>query len=398
MDKKIRLVQVAYKSEWALAKFFQALQDEEIAKKFELIAICGRESTKEKTINSLELAIKERVTMISKEKFRSINREKEIDSAVGLMKQLAKDQIQYYPVNGNQTLPHEIYKNNFDALVIHSKNITHLGYIFDGIKHGKHILCEKPLVTVLDARGRPKIKDLEELTDITNNIKELTLMDAEHYSYKQASLIFYENIQELLGGSKIKKIEGCIKERDDPDFGRTKDVLQAQNETGLLTDTCVHLLAFISNLNGKPMPTGIKYGIYPKYDVETYIETDYKIEGDSPYFTKDATANLTVGKFIDKFKIPEIDESKFIKFTLEDESQIIINFREGSVKKNGVEYDFRYSISNNEYVNILNHFNTAIRNNQKPLTDFKKSINTLQSIYDTHKSFLLNTPPSEIYK
>jgi predicted dehydrogenase len=279
-------------------------------------------------------------------------------------------------------------------------NITHADYIEDGFLHNAHILCEKPLTTVVNIDGNPDDRALIHLDKIVRACGiNLTLMDAEHYSYKKPSIIFYEKVDDLLkgkNGSKLKiiGIEGEIKELDNPEWNRTRDILSfAKNQTGLLGDTMCHLLAFISNLGGRAVAQEREYDSYGGFDADTYDRVSYQIintDLQKNYFAPNAYANFTVAKFIDKMtdskeKDDRIRESKFIKFILEDKSEIIINFKDGTVTKDGKDCSyFRHAISGNEYVNVLNEFHEAIHDGRKPRTDYLSSKSTLQTTYETY--------------
>lgn len=400
----LRTVQISPKSEWALARFFHALRDKDISEKFQLTAMCAREKTRDDLFGAFLKSVNGRVDLLCNPKFRAGNRKQEIESLLWLLDLLVKNKADYCPVNGNQTLPEDAY-DKCDVIAIHSKNTCHLGYLQDAVAHSKNlrgIICEKPLVTIMDTRGEASRDNLEKLLDLTGVSDGLVLMDAEHYSYKQAALIFYQNLPKILGGARIKRVEGCIKEKDDPEFGRTRDILNLQNETGILTDTGVHLLAFISNLGGKAIPKYARYGIYPTYDVETFAEAEYEIQGDSRYFSRDATARFTVAKFIDKFKTPEHEESKLIKFVLDDNSEVIVDFKKGSVRKKqrGIEQEYTSSqaLSSNEYVNVLNHLHNAIETSREPMTCFRNSITSLESAYLTYKDFPIAQHAGGVYE
>jgi predicted dehydrogenase len=401
MDKrKIRLAQIAYRSEWALAKFFESLKNQDISEKFELKSVCGVEVDVKDAIGSLRQGIGIRLNILkglaSQENgFRFGNRLDEIVNCVELITLLGEGVIKYFQVNGNHSLPQGIYDLGIDAVVVHSLNPTHFGYIEDAVLHGKHVLCEKPLVPVLDRRGKPdpsQIKDLAALVQITK--PSIVMMDAEHYSYKRPSLIFYENIDEIIGPKKIKRVEGAIKETDNPYFWRTQDILSLANETGILGDTMCHLLAFISNLGGKARPKQRKFDCFKngrfQYFTDTYDEIEFDIEQVSGhYFADNATATLRVGKFIDRLVTPETKESKFIRFILDDNSEVVLDFSKGRItKKTGEderEYTFRYPINGNEYVNLLNHFYEAIVNQKTPRTGFGNSLLTLRTILESYQ-------------
>jgi predicted dehydrogenase len=380
-------IQIAYNSEWAIKRFFGAIREKEIQKRFNLTAVCGIDNNKEAAITSLVKGIIEN---------GSSDEEKE--NARYLKEKLMSKEFQYYHVNGTFCLPNAIYGKGFQAEVIHSKNIAHLGYIIDAIMNHKHVLCEKPLVPVLNENGEPTDKYLRKLEEIVATNNELILMDAEHYSYKKASIIFYENLENILKDEnnktrKIKSIEGSLVEIDNPYKWRTLAVLSKKNQTGLLGDTMVHLLSFISNLRGKATPIYREYSQFEskdkkiKYDVDTYDHVKYAVENaDKDFFAEEAKAYLTVAKFADK---AGKKDKKEMKFVLDDNSEISLDLKAGTVikAKDGKteEYHEKGIASSNEYVNILNHFYNSLSTRQKPLTSFDNSLLTLRAIYDSYK-------------
>ncbi|MFH1316703.1 MAG: Gfo/Idh/MocA family oxidoreductase [Candidatus Woesearchaeota archaeon] len=400
--RKIPIAQVAYRSEWALAKFFDALALGTIQERFELVAVCGVEKTKEEAIVKLREEIINRVRLVAKTGFRVDQRIDEIQSSLRLLDQLVS-KLEYHHVNNDPSLIDQFFASDFEAVVVHSRNITHLTYIDGGIKAGKHVLCEKPLIPVLNQRGKPYHDDIAELEDIVRKAPpNCVLMDSEHYSYKQASLVFYENFPKILGGKKIKRVEGELAEIDDPGFGRTKEILSQENCTGLMGDTLCHLLAFISNLGAKPVPVQRKYGNYSGYGVDTYDVVDFEVRDCPDYFTNDAIAQFRVVKFIDLLQTPEKDEKKYIKFTLDDDTEIKLDFRDGEVTKtfNGTTQPvaFRYIPYKNEYVNILNTLYESIVNGTQPRTTFTHSLATLNAIHQAYCLPSANNIHEEVYK
>jgi predicted dehydrogenase len=422
MEQKIAMSQVAFKSEWALAKFFKAYFDnEEIKEKFDLKYILGREKSKPEAISALICGLRARVKILEKNpEWRNEQRLAEMNSILDIIEGLQSGSIDYFSVHGTHLVPPEVY-DNVELSIIHSQNKTHLEYILDGLNNHKSILCEKPLVPTVMADGRADKEGIQRLEEIIETApKDLTLMDAEHYSYKPGSLRFYQNLTEILTDDngnplKIKKIEGECKEIDDPTHNRTKSILDFKTSgTGLMGDTMCHLLAFISNLGGKAIPEFREYDMYHdtkngfQYNADTYNHVDFKVQNrenginDSvtiparEYFTEDCTASFEVAKFINLMKIAGEEteekpkESKFIRFTLEDDSQVTINFRNGVVNRKyspGVSREYRKEdekISSNEYVNILNHIHDSIRQGKKPITDFRNSAVTLRSIMESY--------------
>ena len=387
MTPKIRSAQVGYTSEWALAKLFSALQESQVKEQFELSYLCGREGSESEAFIRLENMIKKGLKN-PHGNWRGSQRMAEIESTIELMESFYLKKARYVPINGDQTLPKEVYQNS-DAIIIFSRNTSHLGYLSDALNHQKHILCEKPLVTLLDERGRPDDAQLKELEIILQDANpKLTVMDSEHYSYKKASLMFYEHQENILRGRKIKRVEGCLKEIDDPEHARTKALLSPSNGTGLLLDTGVHLQTFITYLGGEIEVEKSEYGIYPGYFVDTYDKVKFHITGES--FTKDARGEFVVAKFIDRLNPAEREESKYLKLFLKDDTEIEINFKDNKViernpKQGEVDYSFfRYPLHKNEYVNILGHFYESIQLQKKPLTDARNSLKTLQVLYQMY--------------
>ena len=398
MERRVPIIQIAPKSEWALARFFDALRDPDINSKFFLEAICGREKNSAELIAALYNRRKEIEKAVRLKEWRAEQRQKESDNAKDLISLLENNKLKYFQVRKDTTLPQEIYDHQLGkALVIHSLNITHGNYIRNGLLNRAHILCEKPLTVVADIDGYPYDKAMTDLEKTVSSLGEgLVIMDAEHYSYKKPSLIFYEKLDEYLTDKKgnlrkIKKVEGEIKELDKPDWKRTREILSfSRNQTGLLGDTMCHLLAFISNLGGRAVPEEREYDCYPGFDADTYDSVGYKIVNEDTirrHFAPNATANFSVSKFIDKMKGAKKDaaESKFVRFTLDDNSEIVLDFKDGTITRDGERCThFRYSIAKNEYVNVLNEFYEAIMDNRKPLTDYRHSMYTLQSNFETY--------------
>lgn len=383
-DKPCNCIQIAYNSEWAIRRFFGAIREKEMQKMFKLMAVCGVQKNQKEAINNLLKAFIENGSS-----------EEEKENARYLEQQIESRKIRYYHVNGNCSLPTEVYGSSIQAAIIHSKNTTHLKYIIDATINRLHVLCEKPLVPVLDENGKPTDKYIKQLEFIARVRNERILMDAEHYAYKKSSVIFYENLEEILkdetGKRKIKRIEGELLEIDNPYKWRTVDVLSIKNQTGLLGDTMVHLLSFISNLHGKAIPIKREYDCFQddkvKYDVDTYDNVEYAVKNtDRDYFTEDCQAYLTVAKFIDRAGKPE---SKKIKFVLDDGSEVNLDFKTGGVTKTKnsetKQYHEKSIVSSNEYTNILNHFYYCIFTNSRPLTSFETSLLKLKAIYESYK-------------
>lgn len=400
---KINLMQIAYMSEWALKKFYSALDPTTgtiPSSKFALTVSTGEEMTK-------ELAQARVKAMASSQQAGTI-------AGIHLLDNMIMNGISYAPVDlrGN-SIPSRYY-GECDAVVIHSVNASHLHYMQRAFKHHKHILCEKPLVPVMDIQGNADRDDLDELISLeearihkwSSKGSFLSFMDAEHYAFKGVSLILFQNIDSMINGGlggpehgygKIKKIEAYIEETQDPEDKGIRQRLSLTNRTGILTDTGVHALSFLTNLGGSITDvTKADYSIYPGYDVETSARAEYHVEGDR--FAKDSTFSLDVAKFVDRY-----EESR------EQRKQIVITFENGYQTRVDFDQDMVYDSANrvyhprgepahgNEYVNILSRFYRSIANKEEPHTNFTRSIKTLKALHDTLKKFPIRDNPAQRY-
>ncbi len=403
--KKINLLQIGCISEWALAKFFPAIFKYGLSEYFDLVGICGLEPIKTDVIDKLSSEIGKREIALEKgKKWREENTNAEIESAKRLKEDLESKKIDYYSViNG------KIPKEGYDAAVIHTSNTTHLDYIELLLKNNKHVLCEKPLVTVTDENHKADegnetyLKKLKEL--VKDHKSKCIMMDAEHYSAKKASMAFYENIEKTAKiYGKISGIKGYTYEKDDPEKQRTRDLLCRKNRTGLLLDMGVHLFGIITNIEGEiGKILSAEYDIYPghkkckRYDVETYVKTKFEISGN--LFWENTEGEFTFAKFINKSdKLPKEDNKKVeVTFENRDESGktvnstvLTIDFIEGTVieyKDDGKTIEWHCGASQYEYVNILKDFYIAIEENIHPRTSFEHSIKTLEAIYRVYEEF-----------
>lgn len=418
--QKIHLVQVAYTSEWAVTKFFSALFNHEhgLAEKYVLKAIAGGERDQTEAWRRM---IKEAEQRLERVKQQNGSGKKELKDLITTLTLAGKEDIKYFPLDrkGN-TLPEHIYKDDFcDAVVIHSANPSHLNYIRYAIRHGLHVLCEKPLVPVIDRLGTATRDDLDELVRINDDRmrqnqdqpekryvvapdaeqfsinrhdkkKYVIAMDAEHYATKKAALMLLEHIghmRERYG--KIVKIEGCVDEIDDPVSERTHSILSLENRTGLLADTGIHLMSVIGALGGEAFRIyKAAYGAYPGYDVETSADVTMTVrDTGGGTFAGEIPCELHVAKFVDRMKTPR-PEKKIITFTFENEQEVTANFKAGTVcTKNGGEWGLRKEANPNEYVTILLDFYDAIRQGKEPHTSFSASIKTLDALHRIYSAF-----------
>ncbi len=313
-----------------------------------------------------------------------------------LWEKIESGATKYFPLSpmGGNGLPYQAYED-VDALVIHCLNGSHLYYIEKAIMNGKDVICEKPLVPVMDSVGNADYSELDKLVELTmlGDKKELIMMDAEHYSAKRVSRILFDRIDELVEKyGKIIRVTGELKEKDNPLSPRTQRILSLDNRTGLLEDTGVHLLSFITNLESRVEKVNeVCYDTYSKYDVKYDVETYASVRlsvAPTKLFSDSAEFNFTLAKFVDKMEEP-LPESKYLEFTLKKgttETKLRVDFLEQKIYLMG-KNDFNEEVTSKtehselEYVNILNDFYQAYTAGASLRTNFSKSINTLEGLY-----------------
>jgi len=98
---KIRLLQIAFYSEWAINTFFASLRDPEIAQKFKLIGVSGLEKNLPRAVSSLSRAIAYREALVpsyvSEEKKERVRAQ--IKTANELLNGLKNGEIKYFSVS-----------------------------------------------------------------------------------------------------------------------------------------------------------------------------------------------------------------------------------------------------------------------------------------------------------
>lgn len=92
-----------------------------------------------------------------------------------------------------------LYKHS-DAIYIASPHNTHYEYIKEALEHGKHVLCEKPMVL-----KKAQAKELFELADA----KKLVLMEAIKTAYAPGFIKLVSNVKSGSIG-KICDVEACF--------------------------------------------------------------------------------------------------------------------------------------------------------------------------------------------
>ncbi|MBM3234372.1 hypothetical protein FJZ19_04750 [Candidatus Pacearchaeota archaeon] len=403
-NRKIRLFEICYTSEWALAKFFQALFKHGLDEYFNLVGISGRESFSNVPARIFDEIIKRASSLKAGKNWREENTKTEIRSLLDILGILAEESY-YQSGEGNI----EKFNGDYEAAAIFSRNTTHIRYVAELAKRRKHVLCEKPLVILTNDKHLADRKQLNELEKIVKQKPDLILMDSEHYSAKRASIAFFERVGDMISEyGRIARIKGTTREKDDPEKERTRKLLCRKNKTGLLLDMGVHLFGIITNINGEITNVAdAEYDIYPghqgclPYDVETFSRVKLDIKGN--LFHDKARAEFEFAKFIHRLKIPEEKDRKEVIVTFKDKSslerEVKIDFVTGKVTDtNGREWHSYSNPSGNEYMNILKDFYNAIIRRQQPRTSFRNSIKNLDAIYRTYKKFPVAGNPIEVYQ
>ncbi len=408
----IRLTEIAYSSEWFLAKLYPALKHDEIKDLFQLVSVGGRQ----KDVQSVLERIAEIKKLKEKEKAEESNYAKRNNSAEtqsldSIETRLRENTLDYFPFESHGeevVLPTKMFENS-DAIYICTTNVTHPGTISEAIKAKKPILCEKPVCIVLGKDGIADNNQLSRLENIAQTLySDAIIIDAEHYSYKPSSMNFYRNIEKILNGREVVEIRGEIIEHDSPAKDRVVKLLSQESRTGLLTDTGVHLLSFASNLGYRATPIKAEHGMFHgkcqesdkeiRYNTETATKATYELNADTEtpnrYIRNGTMFYLTVEKF---GQYSGMTKSKKLNLNLSDGSTLTINFddKNGNLSETRdspdglvgtiITHPLTPGINSSEYVNILKEFERTIRNpNQRALTDFKNSLRTMKAIYETY--------------
>ena len=388
------MIQIGYDSEWFLSKAYPALNERKIKRRVNLAGVGGIHENDYQAIENLK---EKRDTKRKQKNYGARNAPAEIKSINTMIRRLKANTLDYHHVNGDYSLPLKAHEKGNRIVYICSINPSHIGYLKDAITHGAHVILEKPAVIVMNTKGEADDSQLKELEDAINNCPHsIKLIDAEHYAHKKASTIFYSNLEEILANQKIKKVECALHEPDQSDKLRNIGLLnRSRSRTGLLTDTGVHLISFVSNLgaNTNPIEGKVKYGMHPAYTVETSLNAEYEITNErNEYFTKDATISLDLEKFSNE-RIglkPAQKKKKRVVFTLEDDSKVVLNLVTQRVfkistdrKKVKFEID---KYDSNEYMNVMQDaYKTIIGEQTKARSDLRDTVKTMRAIYETYR-------------
>ena len=378
---QIGITAIGAKSEWfVIHPAYECLFNQEIQKLFNFDLLVGRtENTTDEMIVALNNVSK---TAIGK--CRPEIRERQRRSAEALAELLSNGSLTYSQgLDG--TIPPQDAPG---AMFVYSANPFHMEYIEKGLKRGFHVFCEKPLVCVLDEKGKPTREQIDRLERVLQQKYLPVLMDAEHYSYKPATRLFYRVAEELLRGERVSHIDGELLEIDDPDHPRTKKTLNAaHNQTGTGLDVIPHLMYLVDWLGGRVEPVHRVYDCFPGYDIDTYDDAMFLVHGTreaKERFCDNATVRLRVGKFIDKM-IGLEKPSKRLRIDCESGRSITVDFANDSVVKideNGREINrFVENSWPGEYAFSMKSFYEAIVNGTPLITDPQRSLRVLKAIY-----------------
>lgn len=372
---------IGVKSEWILIHpVYEILFNPKMQSLFSLELAVGRT---ERTADELVVAL-ENVSKTANMGCRPELRERQRRSAEALAELLGNGKITYSQgLDG--TIPPQDAPG---AMFIYSANPFHIEYIEKGLKRGFHVFCEKPLVCVLDEKGRPTLEQINRLERALRQENLPVLMDAEHYSYKPAARVFYRVAEELLRGERIAHIDGELLEVDDPEHPRTKKTLNlAHNQTGAGLDVIPHLLCPIDWLGGRVEPAHRVYDNFPGYDIDTYDDAMFLVHGAGKAkerFCDNATVRLRVGKFVDKM-IGLERKSKRLRIDCESGRSILVDFANNCVVKsdeNGKETNrFVENDWPGEYFYSMRAFHDAIRTGAPVITDPRRSLRVLKAVY-----------------
>ena len=398
---------IAYTSEWMQYQLLEALFNAPETKgRFALSWIAGAETS----LQGAEKRILEEVIEKSKELKETIGTDKEwrvknttqearniltlLDRLNnGVMNGAANNAVKYVQMNRRGSdLPLHAY-DEVDAVAVFTPNAMHLNYVEDALRLGKHVLCEKPLVVVTDSYGKADRRKLDRLVELNEmrGKNGTIVIDAEHYSYKVPSKIFFDNIEEMVAKyGQITRVNGSLEEKDNPEKDRTKKLLCRENQTGLVLDTGVHILSLITGIGGTFGDiTSAAYGMFPGYDVET--SAHIKLYASGAFFRENAGVTLSLGKFIDHYRQQKTEETKNLEFVFEkdgNETTVVVDYKKGTVSDStGTTWDGHHKYNTIEYVNILNELYECIAEKRKPRTGISNSIAILDAIYRMYKKF-----------
>ncbi len=361
-------------STWGLKKFLEAIDDPGVAGLFSLQNVIGRDSA-------------EIIAKKIKDKVPSNHVSRLADSIINNGIQL----LEYDGSSDGLILPKNL-KSSVSAVYVCSNNTNHARHVENGIEYLLHTIFEKPFCVVLDEKGNAHMDQISELDKaILKKSPEIVVMDAEHYAYKVASQIFYKEVGNLLRGRKIKSLDAFIIEEDNPICERNKTLFATNERTGLLTDTGVHAISFITNLGGLAVPINATYSFFPGYESETSVDASYEVTPTKDSFFEGGTkAEIHLEKFAQEKKIAG-RVNKGVIFTLTDDSKIEVDFGKlggvYEISSNGErrKIDPKHDFSSNEYVNSLREFHRAITSkDHESMTSAQKSLRTMRSIYETY--------------
>jgi len=399
-DKQLKLGGISFTSEWMEYQLLEVIFNGfNLSENFNLSWVAGKEEDKQSAQIRVLEEIGSKINELKKginhnHSWRLNNTSRESKNLFTLLEKLSSKEINYFQINrtGNN-LTKKAY-DNLDMVAIFTPNALHTDYIEDAIYHKKHVLCEKPLAVLKNIDGSLDKRELDKLIELDEKRKkqDLVVMDAEHYSSKIASKIFFDNIDKMSKKyGKIVKVNGFLEEIDNPEKIRTKKLLNKKNQTGLLLDTGVHLLSLITGIGGDFKDViQAKYGMHKDYDVETATTAVLNVNGN--YFDGNVPLEIKVGKFINFYKNPRSNEQKQIEFTFKEKNnktKVCVDFKKGKVYDDNLDWQPKANYFPVEYANILTELHYSIQNKKEPRTNLTNSIKILDAIYRIYERFPL---------
>ena len=128
---------------------------------------------------------------------------------------------------------------NVDAVAVNTPPSLHEEMVLQSLKHGKHVLCEKPLA--LTVEGCMKIRDLREKTG-------LVVLPGNNYAFTPRIL----KMEELIQDEKVGELESLSVYFENylKSYGSRTDY-RVQKENGLVEDVLPHILSVSNRLAGE---------------------------------------------------------------------------------------------------------------------------------------------------
>ncbi|MBS3056591.1 MAG: Gfo/Idh/MocA family oxidoreductase [Candidatus Aenigmarchaeota archaeon] len=310
-----------------------------------------------------------------------------LPASVNLAQRIKSDNVKYYTIEDfNDSRLDEI-----DAVYIASTNDTQRLYAEKALnrQNPKHVICEKPLVSVLS--------DIEGMAFLDETHPEVVCMETAHYLYKGACIELGKRLPQYLKstGRRIISVEGYIREGKERDIigysadgkpvymNRLRDtILRKDAGGGLLRDTGTYLISLVYATGAEINEVrDVRFYNYDEsaFDTETACEMDFRISGNG--FDDNCITHIEVAKFLD-------EKTKLFRITFDKgEGDITVNFDENKIvyRSNGHEHSV-YEGKEKAYYNMLGHFLECVKQDLEPATPFSSSVKKNKIIEDICKT------------